>query len=100
MLYSGYPLGLTATSDRLMDSLGPLAAAVRRNNANTANYRSLYQVEAESINPGPSLAVLRVLEREGLVEQAARVGAQLASLLAQLQTRRQHLGQVISCLTD
>jgi len=78
-MYSGYPLGLTATSDRLMDSLGPLAAAV----------------EAESINPGPSLAVLRVLEKEQLVEQAARVGAQLASLLAQLQTRRQHLGQVI-----
>jgi len=76
-LSNGYPLAVVATSPRLTNVLHPVISVV----------------EHEAINPGPSLAVLEVIEDENMIEHAAEVGRVLAQLLDELKKKRQHVGR-------
>lgn len=78
-LSAGVPFAVLATTPHIAASLsGGLGAAIGE----------------EGADPGPSLAVLEVMEEERLLEKVHRVGVVLERLLREVAGRRRHLGQV------
>lgn len=77
-LSNGYPLAVMATSHRLARPLQNITDIIER----------------EGINPGPSLAVLEVVEKEQRVSHVVRVGSRLMRLLRDLGQMRRYIGQV------
>jgi len=77
-LSSGYPLAVMATSQRLANPLKSVTDMIER----------------EGINPGPSLAVLEVMEREQRVSHVVAVGQKLMRLMKDMARRRRYVGQV------
>jgi len=77
-LSNGYPLAVVATSPHLVRPLQPV----------------IDMIERESINPGPSLAVLEVMEQEQRVNHVMVVGQKLERLLKEMAMRRKYVGQV------
>jgi len=78
-LSAGVPFAVVATRPELAQSLNQgLGAAIAQ----------------EGADPGPSLAVLKVVEEEKLMHNVHRVGAVLGRLLSEVGNRRKHLGQL------
>jgi len=78
-LSAGVPFAVVATRPELAQSLNQgLGAAIAQ----------------EGADPGPSLAVLKVVEEEKLLHNVHRVGAVLGRLLSEVGSRRKHLGQL------
>jgi len=74
----------------------PIAACLARDALNVAGDFALghYTHEKNPVSAAAALATLRVIERDGLVEQAARVGAQALQRLHQMKRRHALIGDV------
>jgi len=77
-LSNGYPLAVVATSPHIVRPLQTVTDMIER----------------ESINPGPSLAVLEVMEDEQRVTHVMVVGQRMERLLKEMAMRRKYVGQV------
>jgi len=78
-LSAGVPFAVVATRPEIAQSLNQgLGAAIAQ----------------EGADPGPSLAVLKVIEEEKLMHNVHRVGAVLGRLLSEVGERRKHVGQL------
>jgi len=77
-LSNGYPFGVLATTPHLVRPMRAITDLIER----------------EGLNPGPSLAVLEVIEREHMVSHVGRVGHTLISQLRDLARRRKFIGQI------
>merc|ERR1719325_422902 len=78
-LSAGVPFAVVATRPEIAQSLNQgLGAAIAQ----------------EGADPGPSLAVLKVIEEEKLMHNVHRVGAVLSRLLSEVGERRKHVGQL------
>jgi len=53
------------------------------------------QIEREGINPGPSLAVLEVIEQEHMISHVVTVGHKLVRQLREMGQRRRHVGRIV-----
>jgi len=78
-LSSGYPLAVMATSDKLLNPLRVVTDLI----------------EKEGINPGPSLAVLEVIEQEHMISHVVTVGHKLLRQLREMGQRRRHVGRIV-----
>ena len=74
----------------------PIAACIARADLNVAGDFALghYTHEKNPVTAAAALATLRVIERDGLVEQAARVGALALERLRQMKRRHRLIGDV------
>jgi len=74
----------------------PLAACLARDELNVAGDFALghYTHEKNPVSAAAALATLDVIERDGLVEQAARVGALALDRLQAMKQRRRLIGDV------
>jgi 4-aminobutyrate aminotransferase len=74
----------------------PLAACVARSDLNVAAEFALghYTHEKNPVTAAAGLATLRVIEREGLVQQAAQVGAHALQRLHDMKQRHRIVGDV------
>lgn len=74
----------------------PLAACVARSDLNVAAEFALghYTHEKNPVTAAAGLATLRVIERDGLVQQAAQVGAHALQRLHDMQQRHRIVGDV------
>lgn len=74
----------------------PIAACVARDELNVAGAYAYghYTHEKNPVTAAAALATLQVIEREGLVENAARVGAHALERLHDLQRRHPGIGDV------
>jgi len=74
----------------------PIAACVARDDLNVAGAYAYghYTHEKNPVTARAALATLEVIEREGLVENAARVGAHALSRLKDMQRRHALIGDV------
>jgi 4-aminobutyrate aminotransferase len=89
--------GITADAIALGKPLGgglPLSAVVGRAELLDLNTLNLFTLGGSRVPAAAGLAVLDVLERERLVENAALRGAQLLTGLSELQERHQLIGDV------
>eukprot|EP00092_Neocalanus_flemingeri_P006999 GFUD01007557.1.p1 GENE.GFUD01007557.1~~GFUD01007557.1.p1 ORF type:complete len:531 (+),score=169.32 GFUD01007557.1:298-1890(+) len=77
-LSNGYPFAVVATSPRLVNPMRVITDLIQK----------------ECINPGPSLAVLEVIEREQMVSHVVRVGHKLIRQLRELGQRRRYVGRI------
>jgi len=77
-LSNGYPFGVMATSPQLLKPLRVITD----------------MIEKEGINPGPSLAVLEVIEQEQMISHVVSVGNKLVRYLRDLAQRRRYIGQI------
>ena len=74
----------------------PIAACIARGGLNAAGEFALghYTHEKNPVTAAAALATLNVIERDGLVEQAARVGALALERLQQMKRRHRLIGDV------
>ena len=74
----------------------PMAACIARNELNLAGEFALghYTHEKNPVTAAAALATLRVIERDGLVEHAARVGARALERLQEMQHKHRLIGDV------
>jgi len=74
----------------------PMAACIARDELNRAGEFALghYTHEKNPVTAAAALATLRVIERDGLVEHAARVGARALERLHEMQRRHRLIGDV------
>jgi 4-aminobutyrate aminotransferase len=74
----------------------PIAACIARDGLNVAGDFALghYTHEKNPVTAAAALATLRVIERDGLVEHAARVGAQALERLQEMKQRHALIGDV------
>lgn len=74
----------------------PIAACIARAGLDVAGDFAFghYTHEKNPVTAAAALATLQVIEREGLVEQAARVGAHALARLRELQQRHRLIGDV------
>jgi 4-aminobutyrate aminotransferase len=74
----------------------PIAACIAREGLNVAGDFALghYTHEKNPVTAAAALATLRVIERDGLVEHAARVGAQALERLHDMKQRHALIGDV------
>ncbi|MEV0611123.1 aspartate aminotransferase family protein [Polymorphospora rubra] len=80
---SGFPLGVVASSERVMSSL-PWA----QHNGGTSTYGG------SPVSAAAGLATLITIVNENLIENAAVVGAHIKGRLEEMQTRHQSMGDV------
>ena len=74
----------------------PIAACIARDNLNVAGAYALghYTHEKNPVTAAAALATLEVIERDGLVENAARVGAHALGRLQEMKQRHAVIGDV------
>ena len=53
------------------------------------------QIEEDGINPGPSLAVLQVIEQEHMISHVVTVGNKLLRQLREMGQRRRYVGRIV-----